>query len=555
MPFRPIGGTDNFRPIATDNFRPVSEPANDMERGFFEKIGESFDRGQEGWHTDLAVYEALGEGGDIEGALRARQMWAQENALDPITDNAVTELIYKSARTAGQMWETLKRGGWGAVVGGGIGAVGGAAVGALAGGVGAGPGAAVGGKLGLELGSAEAAAVFSYRVGVGGMYADMREQGVSHENALKAAQIGGIPYALIEAMQLKAASPAVKKTVQEIAQEATKRATKEVLKKAGKTYAKTIATEVGEEIGQEIVQIATEDMAKRMDGMGVPVDKKYFKDRVDRLLEVGIEATKSMALLPAPRVGVEAAIQLEAGKVNSEVQQMREDARATEEVTVEDITDPVTAVRAAVRQSTRATEGVTKVREKELRQRTAAASEAAVGADWRRNAMRELKGKMAEANVEPLVDKIPVEVYHQLDQQIRDTDKLQILSKVNLSEALEGLFKEGRRLRPYEIKLAREMWGDGLAQDLEEMGEGIDKTQRVYDWFNLPRATAASLDLSRSFRQNALLMGNPKIFARSIARDYGFLLSDEKAARWTCGGMTGVQVLGGLPVQSTLLRA
>jgi len=536
MPFRPIS-TDNFRPIQQDNFRPTTSPANDSERGFLGKIGESFERGQEGWHADLAVYEALQENGDTQGALNARKQMAQGNMLDPIDSNMVTDLVYSSAKTAGQMWETLKR----SFSGGVKGAAAGAGVAAVAGV--AGPQAFIpeelatvpaGAAVGFKLGSAEAAGIMSYRVGVGGMYADMIDQGVSHETAKRVAEIGGIPYALLEALQLKAASPAIKKSLQEVSKVATRTATKKVLAKAGKTYATTLGTEIAEELGQEIVQIASEDIAHKIDKMGIPIDKGYFVDRAKRLGEVAVQSAKAMALIPGPKMGIEAAIQLQNVKAGQEIQDIKSDAAKTSQIKMEDITDPVMATRAAIRDSIRMTGRLDPLRAKQRARQAAEISEIREqgGDDWVRDVRRVQKETLAEHDLEPLSEKVPIEVYQSLDRQIKHSTKLTAFEAPNLSEAMEKLFKEGRRLRPYEVKLTEKIWGQEFAAELQEWSEIEEgKDTRLEDYLNLPRTTSASMDLSRSFRQNILLIGKPKLFAKSIANDYKFLLQDEKAAR------------------------
>src|SRR4030042_76933 len=90
--------------------RTQYESAPEGERGFLDKLSESFARGQEGVLADVAVYEALHDPHeDITVALLARLKMQQKAILGLIEGRFIIGLAYKAANTAGQVLENAKR--------------------------------------------------------------------------------------------------------------------------------------------------------------------------------------------------------------------------------------------------------------------------------------------------------------------------------------------------------------------------------------------------------------------------------------------------------------
>lgn len=306
-----------FKPFETQTFKPLPE----AEQGFFDKAFESAKRGQEEYKASVAVYESLTNPEvDQEGALNYWRQVRSKQILDPIEDNWATNIIYANARTAGQMWETVKVGGKAGAIAAGAGAGIGAFVGAIIPTVGeegitTTEGAIIGfkalGKLGLAAGSA----IASYREGVGSMYAEMIQQGVDPDISRKVAQIAGIPYAILEVEQLRILAPNLKQSIKNIIE---KKAVS-LLAMAAKKYGKTLGKETLQEVGQEIIQFGAEDIAKYLNGKGITIDKDYLKERISRVLTVAKESAKAFSLLPVPGTAIETGINWAAPDIKAEV--------------------------------------------------------------------------------------------------------------------------------------------------------------------------------------------------------------------------------------------
>jgi len=521
---------DTFSRYAGTTFIPAEE------RGFFSKVSEAFERGQERVLADIAIYESLTQRpDDLEGALNVRRKITRKEVLDPIEGNWLSDIVYASSRTAAQMWESTKKAGKGALIGAGIGGGVGAVVGAVVPTVGEEPVTiGAGAKIGAKLFAAESVALFAYRQGVGSMYAELIEQGSDPELANKIASIAGIPYALIEVAQLKALSPVLKQGSSKIIQKATSK----ILGKAIKRYGKILSTEVLEEIGQEIVQIGAEDVSKYLNKQGITIDAEYLKERGVRLLNVAKEATKGFALLPAPGVAIETALSIESANMAAEIEQYKATIEKPDMamITPEDVDSPISKVNLALKQSIKTYESQEQIRKAERAKRfgeAQAVRESIEGDEWKRQAKNELKGEYTKLGIIPLENQLPLEVYHQLDQGIRISDKLDLPEAINLSDALGKLFTEGKIFRPFEIKLAEKQWGRNIAITLEEIAETIKTGKKVslIDYAALPKATAASIDVSRTGRQNILLLGDPKTFFKGLVTDWYLLLDDEITAR------------------------
>lgn len=280
---------------------------NPAEGGFFAKAQESMSRGRSHALANVAIYESIYGDGDLPGALRLRKKLVQKEVVEPIESNWLSDIVYANARTVGQMWETTKKSGKGAVIGATAGGVIGVGAGMLLGGPTGeeAPLGVVGAKAGAAIGGGTAAASFSFREGFGAMYADMIDQGVPDETAKQFANYGAIPYALIEVLQLKTAAPALKEGIQAIINKTQQK----VLKKAIKTYGKRLSAEVIQEMGQEVVQIAAVDVARHLSGQGIDINADYIKSKALRIFEVGKESVKAFALVPAPGVAIDVALQ------------------------------------------------------------------------------------------------------------------------------------------------------------------------------------------------------------------------------------------------------
>lgn len=505
--------------------------------GFFGKIAESFERGQTRVLADLGIYRALTEKPeDIEGALNVRGKLTRQEVLNPIESNWLSDVIYASSTTAGQMWEATKKAGKGAVIGAGVGGVAGGVIGAFIPTIGEeAVTIGVGAKIGAKLFAYESAALFSYRQGVGSMYAELVEQGTDPELANKVASIAGIPYALLEVAQLSHLAPGVKQAAAETLQKTVQK----ILGKAIKKYGKTLTKEVLEEIGQEIVQIGAEDVAKVLGEQGITVDAQYLKERGSRLLSVTKGAIKGFALLPAPGIAIEAAISAESVNMAKEIEQYKAQQAGEFKLSTikpEDVESPVMKVNLALKESISTYTSQEQLRKAERAKRFGEAQairQEVKDNDWKQAAKHELRGEYLKLGIEPLENQVPMEIAHQLDQEIRTSKELDVPQAINLSDALFKLFEEGEIFRPFEIKLAEKVWGSQFALTLEALADTVRTGGKVtlVDYMALPKATAASLDISRTGRQNILLIGDPKLYFKSLVRDWHLFLKDENAAR------------------------
>jgi len=625
------------------------EPLQGPERGFFDKIAESFRRGNRGALARVGVYQALkNPEEDLQGALYTHKKIRRNEILDPIEGHFLSNLVYKSAGITGQLIESVKRAGVVGTAGAAVGAIGGAAVGAAIPSVGEeAPLIGAGAKLGFKLGAAEAAALFSYQEGVGGMYADMIEQGIDHKTADTVAHIAGIPYSLIEVLQLKTLTPNIKKGAQEIIQKGVMN----VVGKFAKKYAGNLTKEVVEEMAQEVTQIVAEDTASYLSKHDVQVSEGYIEDRIKRVLNVAKEATQGFALLPIPGAAMETSLAAANSQINAEIEQAKNDANSKTQIRPEDLNSPVSKFTAAIQNSIDTYESQEEIRKKERGRRFAAGEEAIkteapkaavvkrnskqilrdlkiaqnkarelenkyaeehggffktatlyeesevakwdnealvrlqelavehpevyeklygkeklqaileerelmrqemperriyeptpaqptkvetkTEGSWRQDFKRELKGEYTKLGIEPLQEVIPTEFYEALDQELKTTDKIKRMESVNLGDAIEKLYKEGTILRPHEIKYARKVWGDQFANTLEQLSDTVNnKGMTLADYLALPKVTSASMDLSRTLRQNVLLsVGKPGLWAKSMVNDIRLFASDEKVAR------------------------
>jgi hypothetical protein len=294
-------------PILVPDDQP--SPTTPSSRGFFEKIGESYERGDYNFNTGVSIYQALKQKQDMTPVLQAHWNTQRTNQEDPVDGNFMADLAYGGANV-GQLLATAEKAVPVAIAGAGAGAALGATVGAAMPTIGEEPftigGGAVGGfGVGLKAGYMG----YSYQSIAGNMYADLVKDGNSSDLAESIAGWAAIPSMVVEFYQGKQTLP---KGVRELMTKTAEKSTAKFFKKYLTRYGKTLSKEVLEEVAQEGIQIVAEDTARVLRKEGVTVDEEFLKERVGRLWETGKQAAKMMALVPLPGTIVEAGI--EAGK-------------------------------------------------------------------------------------------------------------------------------------------------------------------------------------------------------------------------------------------------
>jgi hypothetical protein len=573
---------------------------NPAEGGFFAKASESMSRGRGHALANVAIYESIYGDGDLQGALNLRKKLIRKEIIEPIESNWLSDIVYANARTVGQMWESTKRAGKGAVIGAAAGGAVGVGVGLLLGGPTGeeAPLGVIGAKTGAEIGGGTAAASFAFREGFGAMYADMIDSGVSTEIAQQWANYGAMPYALIEVLQLKTAAPAVKEGIQAIINKVQQK----VLKKAVKTYGKRLSAEILQEMGQEVVQIAAVDIARHLSGQGIDINADYIKSKALRLYEVGKESAKAFALVPAPGVAIDVALQSSANQAATEYQAALAESEGVEvdtysgpiptpgqtvyeteegDIVLEesetatpnseytrgeqetedgwsqrvmgqvkqketrtglqptDVDLPVgqfqIAIDNALTESIKRQDLQEDIRKTERSRRFGemeSIADRTTNADWRKAAKGALSGAYTALGISPLQETIPIESFRELDQELRVTDKIKRIEALKLGDAMQALFKEGKILRPHEIGYARKVWGNRFADSLQDLSDqAAGRYLDITDYIAVPKALMASGDLSRTLRQNILMVRKPKLWAKALGNDIGLFTKDAKHAR------------------------
>ena len=641
----------------TPSFIP-DEIQSPTARGFLEKVGEAFDRGQELTLSHIGISQALTDPSlDLEGAEIVASKLKRKEVLDPIESNFLSDLVYSGARVVGQMWETVKYGGPKAIVGGAVGAAVGLGAGAVLGGpTGEEPALGLAGaKLGAELAGGTSAALFSFHEGRGGMYLAMVEEGVDRELAKKIASIGAIPYAITEVAQVKTALPGIKEAMSKASGKTAKRIAATLAKRYGKKY----VTEIGQELEQTIYEIASEDLAKELSGKKLPIGKEYFAEKSKRLYEVAKESAKGFALVSLPGAAIETAIITQNQVIANEIAQLESEPRFTsqqeqlmsmgekapvnvliddegnifseeiekekidtktpitleeknflvehgatvksileatpeevrklireiqekegpteqrtkpdgttgifirgtdkelhlstelsefadkvrkgqvivssDKISVSDMTTPEGKFFVGFRQAMATLKEQKKIRKKQLATKLKIGEEVAAeeknNPNWYKTFFRQaMSGKFTELEIDPLKTFVPEEVRRQLLEQLRTTDNLKRVEAAKLSEAVDKLFFDGKLLRDHEIKWARKVWGDNLANLMEAAKES--KGANWVDYFGIPRSTSSACDLSRTLRQNIVAtMRHPILASKALVRDWNLFLKDEKTAR------------------------
>lgn len=133
----------------------------------------------------------------------------------------------------------------------------------------------------------------------GNLYRDMVNQGIDPDTAQYAALTGGLLNGIIELAGAKIAAGPFKTLATKFIKESVdaaiaKPTTRAAMAIAGKEYTKQVGTNTAEEVGQELVAIASEEIAKAMDGID---SETSFKDAMTRLVDAGIAGFQGSLVL------------------------------------------------------------------------------------------------------------------------------------------------------------------------------------------------------------------------------------------------------------------
>jgi hypothetical protein len=286
-------------------FKKQWEESQKVKRDFFEKTIESYRRGGQAIDTDVAVWQAVMNGGDIQQALEIKKKLETQQALDPIEGNFFSKLVYGAA---GSVAPSAARGFMEAIPEAATAAVTGAGFAAAAGQAGPQllapeevftvPGAAL---AGLGVGATAGSFEFWWRQGAGAFYASALENGANSETAANIAGIAAIPYAAIEFAQISSLTPGIRTGMQQIVQKSVAK----VLAKASLKYGTTLAENVAQEVAQEVINISSDDLSAYLGKNGIEISPEYFKERASRVWESAKGAAQSFALAPIPGAAVD----------------------------------------------------------------------------------------------------------------------------------------------------------------------------------------------------------------------------------------------------------
>lgn len=554
------------------NDNQYTESALEGERGFLDKVAESFSRGREDILADVAVSNALmnPDKEDLTGVVIAQKKLRDKDLVDPIEGRYIMELLYKSAGTAGVLFETAKR----ALVGGiAEGAVG-AAVGSVVPGIGTAAGAVAGWSAGTFVGSAS----FMYRQGVGAMYTDMIDQGIDPDTARTAAFLGSVPYAIAGTLPLKVLGGPFKRIVTGTVTPAIEDAALTAVRKGVGTYVRGLSGLIGAAELQTIATIATEKAAKSYQEGGVTVDQEFLHDTVKQLVDTFVQSAEGGVLLPIPGAVAEGFVHKALYRVNREVADAISKSDAINTVRPSDISDPQMKFTYGILEKLKKTFGVDEDAESaaynkhverateagkspdsfiafQLRRRSKAAwkkqdvtrseerverlgrkaGEIRATVDPRKyvdtlNAMLKKEGAYTRLGIEPLQDIIPIEVFDAVTSEIVSNKALKNMEARNLADAIKGVYYEGKQFRPGELKLARRALNPNLANALEglsELNEG-GALKAIKDFNDLFKTALSSGDISRLLRQEKFAVGQPRVWAKGAAMSGRILLMKEK---------------------------
>ena len=292
--------------VSRETFPGVAAPIPD--RGFVGGLAEKARRGVESADIEREMYEVAQGFRDYDEVKGREDEFNARVGRDPIEGHFwLTKAAFGAAGMSGPMAEGSMQG----------------AAAALA--------ALAAGQLGPQVGIPEevitvplafkiGAGQYWYRQGVGSFYSAMRKQGVGHEIAAAVALGMGLPYALIEGMQVGQLVPGANKITNAAIDGALRTALGKIAAKpggalalkAGATgvkYATTIGKETSEEVLQEITAIAAEEGSKMLENLFNDKDLAHtaFGKAAGRLLETAKQTVGPMALLAGPGTIIDAA--------------------------------------------------------------------------------------------------------------------------------------------------------------------------------------------------------------------------------------------------------
>jgi hypothetical protein len=566
--------------IATAGTNQMSAPEG--ERGFLDKVYDSFGRGQKEVMADIAVYEAMEnpDREDLTGARIARKKLLNDEALHPIEGRYLTSLVYKSAHMAGQLVTGLE----GLTLGGAVGAVGGGVIGAVA----AGPaGAAAGAAAGSRLGGLSGSTIMMYRQGAGAMYDAMLDQGIDPETAKTAAKIGALPYALASTfVPVKTlGAPFVKAVSGRVAPLLSDTASKAIARGLG-TYLKGITGVVGGAEIQAMTEIATEKAAQSYQEGGINIDNEFLSSTGKTLLSVLKSAPESGALLPIPGAVLEGLVAHASTRMGNEISKALDRTDDVGSLSPRDISDPQMKIARAIIQGTKSAiidvtgtdeaafdraekaayvkhtttaqgrgeppmsydDFVFQRRSNRLwreqeKKRSVERSERLgkeIGevraqpdaADYTHQVEKTLKGREYDKlGIQPLSESVPIEALHSVVEEIVHGSSLQHMEAYNLVKAIETLYTDGGQLRPYELKLARKAgMNPNLIRAMEALNN-LGKTERlsaIKSVNDTMRSLSSAGDLSLTLRQEKFTATSPRKLASLLALQGKILTMSEK---------------------------
>jgi len=167
------------------------------------------------------------------------------------------------------------------------------------------PGAAIAGfSVGMAWGTAES----TFHVEGGNFFMDMVNEGVDPDIAQWAALGGGFLSALVETVQvnqilsnLPGLENIVRSNIGKVVKEAAGKVTKSSAGKLALTYGMNVATETGEEVIQEVIQIASEDLVKRVNNQVHGTEYEgAWQDAIPRIMETAKSSAAGLSVIGLP---------------------------------------------------------------------------------------------------------------------------------------------------------------------------------------------------------------------------------------------------------------
>ncbi len=269
-------------------------------RSHMENLSESYSRGKENFDMDQEYYEAslIGDTAKEDKIFKQWKMNQARDALDPIgTDgNLVTKASYGAANIMPGMIEGAKQAAPIALAGGGL-----ALIGGQLGPQVIAPEEIITVPLGIVAGFKLGATYAWYKQGTGSMRLSMRDKGIKSDVANAVSSIAGVPYALIEQLQVDHLIPGIRQAANKVISKSMARIAAVVSKK----YAVTLGSETLEEVVQEGIGMIAEDIAGLLSGLGMDVSIEELKERGFRLWNTAKQSAIAMAFLPIPGAAVD----------------------------------------------------------------------------------------------------------------------------------------------------------------------------------------------------------------------------------------------------------